>query len=133
MCSSDLEAVKIAKRCLDLNSEPQLKPYIDIPRMSALALSMLRDATNAFLNRDPAAARAVIPRDKEVDTLNKQVHRELAAFMIEKPATITRALNLMVISKSIERIADHAKNIAEEVVFLCEAIDIRHGGLKRAE
>ena len=72
--------------------------------------------------------RAVIPRDKEVDLLNKQLHRELASYMVERPATITRCLNLMVISKSLERIADHATNVAEEVVYLYEAKDIRHSG-----
>jgi hypothetical protein len=74
------------------------------------------------------SARAVIPRDKEVDALNKQLHRELASYMVEKPNTITRCLSLMVISKRLERIADHAKNVAEEVVFLYEGRDIRHTG-----
>jgi phosphate transport system protein len=78
------------------------------------------------VNRDPAKARSIIPRDKEVDALNKQLHRELVSFVIENPTTITRSLNLMVISKSLERIADHATNIAEEVVYLYEGRDIRH-------
>ena len=80
----------------------------------------------SFVNRDPAKARAVIPRDKEVDLLNKQLNRELASYMVEQPSTITRCLHLMVVSKSIERIADHATNIAEEVVYLYEGRDIRH-------
>ena len=120
------EATTIARRTVELNQEPQLKPYIDIPHMARLALEMLREGLDAFVNRDPVRARAVIPRDKEVDSLNKQLHRELASYMIERPATITRCLNLMVISKSLERIADHATNIAEEVVFLYEGQDIRH-------
>lgn len=120
------EATTIARRTVELNQEPQLKPYIDIPHMARLALEMLREALDAFVNRDPGRARAVIPRDKEVDSLNKQLHRELASYMIERPSTITRCLNLMVISKSLERIADHATNIAEEVVFLYEGEDIRH-------
>lgn len=120
------EATTIARRALELNAEPQLKPYVDIPRMAGLALDMLKDAMRSFVDRDPAKARGVIPRDKEVDALNKQLHRELASFMVEKPNTISRCLHLMVISKSLERIADHATNIAEEVVYLCEAKDIRH-------
>ena len=87
---------------------------------------MLREALDAFVGRDPGRARAVIPRDKEVDALNKQLHRELASYMVERPATISRCLNLMVISKALERIADHATNIAEEVVFVYEGEDIRH-------
>jgi phosphate transport system protein len=120
------EATTIARRALELNQEPQLKPYVDIPRMAELGLSMLRDSLDAFIQRDPLKARAVIPRDKEVDLLNKQLHRELISFIVENPAAITRCLNLMVISKSLERIADHAKNVAEEVVYLYEARDIRH-------
>ena len=122
------EATKIARRAQDLSQEPQLKPYVDIPNMAKTALSMLKTALDSFVNRNPASAREVIPRDKEVDLLNKQLHRELASFMVENPTTITRCLNLMVISKSLERIADHATNVAEEVVYLCEARDIRHGG-----
>jgi phosphate transport system protein len=122
------EATTIARRALELNAEPQLKPYVDIPKMADLALDMLKQALDAFVTRDPARARAVIPRDKEVDALNKQLHRELASFMIEQPSTITRALNLMVISKALERIADHATNIAEEVVYVYEGRDIRHSG-----
>ncbi len=122
------EATTIARRALELNAVPQLKPYVDIPKMAELALDMLKQALDAFVTRDTARARAVIPRDKEVDNLNKQLHRELAGFMIEQPPTITRSLNLMVISKSIERIADHATNIAEEVVYVYEGRDIRHTG-----
>src|SRR5436190_14025253 len=122
------EATTIARRTIELSQEPQLKPYVDIPRMANLAMEMLNDALDAFVNKNPAKARAVIPRDKQVDNLNRQLHRELISFMIEKPATITRCLNLMVISKCIERIADHATNIAEEVVYLYEGRDIRHTG-----
>src|SRR5688572_8712659 len=122
------EATTIARRTLELSQEPQLKPYIDIPRMTNLAMDMLNEALDAFVNHNPAKARAVVPQDKEVDNINRQLHRELVSYMIEKPTTITRCLNLMVISKSIERIADHATNIAEEVVFLYEGRDIRHTG-----
>jgi phosphate transport system protein len=119
-------AVTIARRSIDLGSEPQLKPYIDIPRMATMSLEMLRDAIAAFINREPEKARSVIPRDGDVDNLNRQLHRELSSYMVERPPTITRCLHLMVISKSLERVADHATNIAEDVVYLYEAIDIRH-------
>jgi phosphate transport system protein len=122
------EATTIARRAIQLNEEPQLQPYVDISRMAGMALAMLRDAIQAFVHGDMEKARAVIPRDKEVDQLNKQVHRELTGLMMEDPSVIRRALNLMVISKSLERVADHAKNIAEEAVFLFEGLDIRHPG-----
>ncbi|MEO6033635.1 MAG: phosphate signaling complex protein PhoU [Verrucomicrobiota bacterium] len=124
------EATKIARRARELNQEPQLKPYVDIPNMAKTALGMLKSALDSFVNRDPESARKIIPLDKEVDLLNKQLHRELASYMVEKPSTISRCLNLMVISKSLERIADHATNVAEDVVYFCEALDIRHSGRK---
>ncbi len=120
------EATTISRRALELTREPLLKPYLDLPRMAQLALAMLKDALDAFVVGDTTKARAVIPRDKEVDNLNRQLHRELAGFMIENPATITRSLHLMTISKALERIADHAKNVAEDAVYLYEALDIRH-------
>ena len=126
------EAVTISRRAVELNTEPQLKPYVDLPRMATMSLEMLRGALTAFVNRQPDVARAVIPRDSEVDELNRQLHRELSSYMIERPTTITRCLRLMVISKALERIADHATNIAEEVVYLYEAKDIRHTDAKRA-
>lgn len=127
------EAVTIARRAVDLNAEPQLKPYVDLPRMATMALEMLREGITAFVNREPDRARAVVPRDRDVDDLNRQLHRELASYMVERPTTITRCLHLMVISKSLERIADHATNVAEEVVYLYEAKDIRHTEHKRHE
>ncbi len=120
------EATSIAKRAIRLAGEPPLKPYVDIPRMVAIAIEMLRDALECFVHADNEKAIAVVKRDKEVDAINKQLYRELSSYMVEDPATTTRALELMFISKSIERIADHATNIAEEMVFLYEAQDIRH-------
>jgi len=120
------EATTIARRALELNTEPQLKSYVDIPRMAVTALAMLKESLDAFVNKDPDKARALIPRDKEVDALNRQLHRELSSFIVENPSTITRCLNLMTVSKCLERVADHATNIAQEVVYLCEARDIRH-------
>ena len=127
------EAVTIARRALELNTEPQLKPYVDLPRMATMSLEMIREAITAFINRETDRARAVIPRDQDVDDLNRQLHRELSSYMVERPTTISRCLRLMVISKAIERIADHATNVAEEVVYLYEAKDIRHSDPKRHE
>jgi phosphate transport system protein len=121
------EATTIARRTLEINQESPLKACVDIPRMAAMGLKMLRASIEAFTRKDSRSAREIIPKDKEVDALNKQLHRELVSFVIENPATTTRALSLMVISKSLERIADHATNIAEEVVYLYEGGDIRHG------
>jgi phosphate transport system protein len=126
------EASKIAKRARDLSQEPPLKIQVDLPRMAGIALEMLKAALDAFVNRDSAAARAVIPRDKEVDALNKVISRELARHMTEHTVAITRCLHLMTVSKCLERIADHATNVAEEVVYLCEAQDIRHTGKGQA-
>ena len=120
------EATSIAKRAIKLSAEPPLKPYIDIPRMVTMALEMLRDALNCFLQVDEAKAVAVCKRDAEVDNLNRQLYRELTSFMIERPETISRAIELMFISKSIERIADHATNIAEEMIYLSQGKDVRH-------
>ncbi len=120
------EAAKIAKRARDLSQEPPVKINVDLPRMAGLALVMLKGALDAFVNRDSAAARALIPRDEEVDALNKQINGELTQFMMSDRDSIPRCLNLMIATRSLERIADHATNIAEEVVYLCEAADIRH-------
>ncbi len=124
------EASKIAKRARDLTQEPPIKLDLDLPRIAGLALEMLKTALDAFVNHDAAAARAIIPRDKEVDALNKEIHNKLAQLMVSNPETIGRCLHWMVASKSLERIADHATNIAEDVVYLCEALDIRHTGVK---
>ncbi len=123
------EATKIAKRARDLSQEPPVKINLELPRMAGMALSMVKDSLDSFVQRDSAAARAIIPRDKEVDALNKQIHQQLAQHMMQQPDTIARCLHWIVASKSLERIADHAKNIAEEVVYLCEAQDIRHPAL----
>jgi len=122
------EATKIAKRARDLSQEPPVKVVVDLPRMAKLALDMLKAALDSFVNRDPVTARALIPRDKEVDGINKQITNHLAQHMVENPDTIKRCLNLITVSRSLERIADHATNVAEEVVYLYEAQDIRHTG-----
>jgi len=124
------EATKIAKRARDLTQEPPVKINLDLTHMAGRALSMVKDSLDSFVHRDSAAARAIVPRDKEVDALNKQVQQLLAQHMMENPDTIGRCLHWIVAAKSLERIADHAKNIAEEVVYLCEAQDIRHTAAK---
>ena len=124
------EASKIAKRARDLAQEPPIKLNLELTRMASMALEMLKAALDAFVNRDPAAARVVIPRDKEVDAFNKQIHSALVEHMVDNPDAISRCLHWMVAAKSLERIADHATNIAEDVVYLCEAQDIRHTNFK---
>jgi phosphate transport system protein len=120
------EATTIARRVQELNHEPELHTEVDLPAMANMGLQMLQEALQAFVQRDPIKARAIIPRDKKIDSLNKQLHRELASYMVERPSTISRCLNLMTISKALERIGDHATNVAEEVVYLHEGEDIRH-------
>jgi phosphate transport system protein len=122
------EATKIAKRARDLSQEAPLKLAGAIPQLAELALHLLHASLDAFVNQDAPAARALIPQDKQVDALNKDIHRQLADQMIADVETVTRCFHWMVVAKSLERIADHAKNVAEEVVYLCEAEDIRHAG-----
>ena len=124
------EATKIAKRARDLSQEPPVKLNLDLPRLANMSLTMVKDALDSFVQRDSAAARAIIPRDKEVDALNKEMQATLTQHMMGNPSTIGRCLHWIVAAKSLERIADHAKNIAEDVVYLCEAQDIRHTGVK---
>jgi phosphate transport system protein len=99
---------------------------VDIPRMERKATGMLREAIEAFIRRDAEAARKLVRKDDEVDQLNKQVFRELITYMIEDPQTITRALELILVGRNLERVADLATNVAEEVVFIAEARIIKH-------
>jgi phosphate transport system protein len=122
---SDL-AENISERSIELNEEPQLKPYIDIPRMAQEALRMVKESLDAFVNRNSELARSVCKADDVIDDLNHQIFRELLSFMIEDPQTTTRAIRISFISKYLERIADHATNIAELVVYLVEGKIIRH-------
>ncbi|MFB3887333.1 MAG: phosphate signaling complex protein PhoU [Thermodesulfobacteriota bacterium] len=120
------QAVNIGERAISLNQEPQLKPYIDIPRMAKIVQSMVRDVLDAFVNRNSKLARSVCERDDLVDGLNDQVFRELLTFMISDPKTITRAVHVMLVCRCLERIADHATNIAEDVIFMVDALVIKH-------
>ncbi|HEV8340873.1 MAG TPA: phosphate signaling complex protein PhoU [Candidatus Binatia bacterium] len=129
--TTDLErigdmAVNICERALELNREPQLKPYIDIPRMAQISQRMIRESLDAFVREDTDLALKVCKDDQEVDDLNSQIFRETVSFMIEDPHTINRAMKIGFISKYLERIADHATNIAEMVVFMVKGKSIRH-------
>jgi phosphate transport system protein len=129
--TTDLErigdmAVNISERALELNVEPQLKPYIDIPRMARTSERMIRESLDAFVREDTDLALKVCKDDQEVDDLNSQIFRETISFMIEDPHTINRAMKISSISKYLERIADHATNIAEMVVFMVKGKSIRH-------
>ena len=120
------EATTISRRVIALSHEPQLAQTAEVPRMAGLALAMLKDALDSFVQADPARARRVIPRDSDVDALNGRLQGDLARLMDARPAAVQRALDLMVICKSLERIADHATNVAEQVVYVYEGCDIRH-------
>ena len=120
------QAVNIAQRALELNREPQLKPYIDLPRMADRAQRMVKESLDAFVARDTALARQVCAEDAEVDALKEQIFRELLTFMMEDPRTISRAIRVILISRFMERVADHATNIAEMVIYLVEGKMVRH-------
>jgi phosphate transport system protein len=120
------QAVNIAQRVLELNREPQLKPYIDLPRMAERAQLMVKESLDAFVARDTELARRVCAEDAEVDALKEQIFRELLTFMMEDARTIPRAIRLILISRFLERLADHATNIAEMVIYLVDAKMVRH-------
>jgi phosphate transport system protein len=120
------QAVNIAQRALELNREPQLKPYIDLPRMADKAQRMVKESLDAFVARDTALARQVCGEDAEVDALKEQIFRELLTFMMEDPRTVSRAIRVILISRFMERVADHATNIAEMVIYLVEGKMVRH-------
>jgi len=129
--SSDLErmgdlAVNVAEQALELAKLPLLKPLIDIPRMARLAQAMVRDSINAFINRDEDLARDVCVRDDEVDALDDQIFRELLTFMMEDPHTVQRAVSLILVSRNLERLADHATNIGEDVIYMVKGKTIKH-------
>lgn len=127
------QAINIVERAAFLNQEPQLKPYIDIPRMAEIVQTMVKDVLNAFVNRDPKLARSVCERDDSVDGLKDQIFRELLTYMMSDPKTITRAVHLMIVSRCLERIADHATNIAEDVIFMVDALVIKHRADEKVE
>src|SRR6058998_3823893 len=122
---NDLQ-IEIDERCLRLLAHPPLKPIIDLPRMAEISERMTRESLDAFVRKDAKLARAILARDDEVDQLKDQVFRVLLTYMMADPGTIERALALILVSRHLERIADHATNIAEDVIFVVEAKDVRH-------
>jgi phosphate transport system protein len=120
------EAVNIAERAQELLKVPLLKPLIDIPRMAVLAQNMVRDSLRSFVDLDADLARSVCVRDEEVDQLNEQIFRELLTYTIADPATIPRAIELILIARHLERIADHATNISEDVFYLVRGKTLKH-------
>ena len=129
--NSDLErmgdlAVNIAERVVTLLKEPTLKPLMDIPLMAKTTQGMLKDSLDSFVNRDSKLAKSVCERDDVVDNLNNQIFRELLTYMLEDQKTIHRALDLILIARNLERIADHSTNICEDVIFIVEGKNIKH-------
>jgi phosphate transport system protein len=120
------QAINIVERAESLLAVPPLKPLIDIPRMAAIAQEMLKASLDAYVNGDDALAYRTILKDDEVDQLKDQVFRELLTFMMADPTTIPRAMDLILVSRHIERIADHATNICEDVIFMVKGKDVRH-------
>ena len=120
------QAVNIAEQAVRILAHPPLKPMIDLPRMAEIAERMTRESLDAFVRKDARLARAILARDDEVDQLKDQVFRVLLTYMMADPGTIERALGLILVSRHLERIADHATNIAEDVIFVVEAKDVRH-------
>jgi phosphate transport system protein len=129
--NTDLErvgdlAVNIAEAARRYSSHPPVKKLIDIPRMATIAQTMLRDALDAFVRRDLALARQVLNEDDRLDSLKTQIFRELLTYMLQDPSTIEPALDLILVSRHLERIGDHATNVAEDVIFIVSARDVRH-------
>ncbi len=129
--TTDLErigdiSVNISERSLELIREAPLKPYIDIPRMAEISRRMISESLNAFVHEDTSLALKVCQDDQEIDDLNEQIFRETISYMITDPRTINRVMKITFVSKYLERIADHATNIAEMVIFLVKGTSIRH-------
>ena len=120
------QAVNIAENSLKLMNAAPLRPLIDLPRMAEIAEAMTRDSLDAFVRKDALLARSVLARDDEVDQLKDHIFRVLLTYMMADPGTIERALSLILVSRNLERIADHATNIAEDVIFMVSALDVRH-------
>jgi phosphate transport system protein len=120
------QCANICKRARELNLEAPLKPYIDLPRMAEATGTMVKEALDAFVRGDDDLAVKVCKNDQFVDDLNEQIQRELLTFMLADPTTISRAIKVNYISKCLERIADHATNVAEMVIFMVKGKDIRH-------
>jgi phosphate transport system protein len=120
------QAVNIAQSALRILRHPQVKPYVDLPRMSDLAEGMVRDSIAAFIRRDDELAKSVLMRDDLVDNLRDQIFRELLTYMMENSAVVYPAFELILVTKNLERIGDHATNIAEDVIYIVAGRDVRH-------
>ena len=125
------QAVNIAQSSQRIIRHPRVKPYVDLPRMSELAEEMVRDALNAVVRRDVELARSVLVRDDQVDLLRDQIFRELLSYMMGDSAVVFPAFELILVTKNIERIGDHATNIAEDVIYMVAGHDVRHPALDR--
>ncbi len=130
--SKDLErigdlAVNISQQAMELNKEPQLKPYIDLPLMATKSQKMVKEALDSFVHRDAQRAKSICEMDDEVDDLNEKIFDELVSFMQKSSDAVSRGTRLIACSKHLERVADHATNIAEQVIFMVQGQDIRHG------
>ncbi|MBN1945143.1 MAG: phosphate signaling complex protein PhoU [Bradymonadales bacterium] len=126
-------AVNICERAIDLNQEPNLKPYEDIPRMAGVVQSMVREAIDAFVTGDVRKARAVVERDDELDELYHRVFRDLLHLMMKDPSGLERGIHIQSVAKFLERMGDHGTNLAEQVVFMVKGKDIRHPGRLEGE
>ena len=120
------QAVNIAESADRILRHPQVKPYVDLPRMSELAEGMVRDSLNALVRRDVELAKNVLLRDDQVDRLRDQVFRELLTYMMENSSVVYPAFELILVAKNLERIADHSTNIAEDVIYIVAGRDVRH-------
>lgn len=120
------QAVNIAERAQEIIKQPPLKPLIDIPRMAVLAQKMIKDSIDSLVNKDEELAGDVCKRDDEVDDLNDQIFRELLTYMVQDPKTVARAIELILVGRHLERIADHATNIAEDVIYFVGGKTVKH-------
>jgi phosphate transport system protein len=125
------QAVNIAQSAMRVLRHPQVKPYVDLPRMSELAEGMVRDSLNSLVRADQDLARSVMQRDDQVDRLRDQLFRELLTYMMENSAVVFAAFELVLVAKNLERIGDHAVNIAEDVIYFVAGRDVRHPALDR--
>src|SRR5262245_26026687 len=125
--------VNIARRALEIMNEPELKPIIDVPVAAAAAQKTLKQSLDAFVNADVELAKRIIKDDTYIDAVCEQMLRELLTYMFEDPTTVSRALRLIFVARNLERVGDHAKNIAEMVIFLVEGLDVRHAQVAKAQ
>jgi phosphate transport system protein len=125
------QAVNIAQSALRILRHPRVKPYVDLPRMSELAEAMVRDSLNALVSGNVELARSVLVRDDQVDGLRDQIFRELLSYMMGDSAVVFQAFELILVAKNLERVADHATNVAEDVIYIVAGHDVRHSGVER--